>query len=194
MIDGIGRSALMLVIVVLFFVTDLLMARRFDRLRTAGGTSQSWPFMLFALVLALAVLAQPILWPRLGLSSRAGWGLALQIAGLLIALGALALNAWSRAHLGVWYAQRGEIQPGHRLITSGPYASVRHPIFASYIALTLGLILVNPSLLMLGVGLYTILDFSRYAARDERLLHAHFPEYAAYMRQTGRFWPRIGRR
>lgn len=194
MVHGIGRSACMLLVIGLFFVTDLLMAWRFDRLRTAGGTSHNWGYMLFALILGGVLLAQPVVWPWLGLTSTARWGLALQGLGLVLALAALVLNAWSRAHLGVWYAQRGEIQPGHHLITTGPYATVRHPIFASYFVLTLGLTLVNPSVVMLAVLGYTLWEFTRHARRDEQLLLAHFPAYHTYMQQTGRFWPRIGRR
>ncbi|HEY0603576.1 MAG TPA: methyltransferase [Herpetosiphonaceae bacterium] len=194
MVNGIGRSALMLLVIGLFFITDLLMAWRFDRLRTADGSSQNWGYMLFALILGGVLLVQPVIWPWLGIASTALWGLALQVLGLGLALAALAINAWSRAHLGVWYAQRGEIQPGHQLITTGPYATVRHPIFSSYFLLTLGLALVNPSVLMLVVLGYTLGEFTRNAHRDEQLLLAHFPAYHMYMQQTGRFWPRSGRR
>ena len=102
MIDGIGRSALMLCVIILFFLTDLLMVQRFDRLRTATGGSHSRLYMGFALSVASLVFAQPIIWPALGLSTTASWGLLAQVLGMTLTLGALALNAWSRLHLGVW--------------------------------------------------------------------------------------------
>ena len=49
-------------------------------------------------------------------------GAAVTIAGLLFAI-------WAREHLGSNWSRSVTIKQGHELITSGPYAVVRHPIY-----------------------------------------------------------------
>jgi hypothetical protein len=49
-------------------------------------------------------------------------GAVVTIAGLLFAI-------WAREHLGSNWSRSVTIKQGHELITSGPYAVVRHPIY-----------------------------------------------------------------
>ena len=49
-------------------------------------------------------------------------GAAVTAAGLLFAV-------WARRHLGKNWSQAVTLKEGHELITSGPYALVRHPIY-----------------------------------------------------------------
>ncbi len=49
-------------------------------------------------------------------------GFGLTLAGLLF-------SVWARNHLGKNWSQVVAIKEGHQLITSGPYALVRHPIY-----------------------------------------------------------------
>ena len=41
----------------------------------------------------------------------------------------LLFSVWARRHLGVNWSQSVTVKKGHELITSGPYALVRHPIY-----------------------------------------------------------------
>lgn len=59
------------------------------------------------------------------------------IAGIaLIVLGA-GIRAWAIGSLGRFFQYQIEIQPGHHVVTSGPYRFVRHP---SYTGITLAII------------------------------------------------------
>ncbi len=99
---------------------------------------------------------------------------------------------WARVHLRQFYAERVELQPGHQLVCSGPYARVRHPLFLSYFMLAFGVLLVNPALPTLAIVIYALWDFTRAARQEEQLLAANLPGYAEYMARTGRFLPRLG--
>ena len=146
--------------------------------------------MILAAVAFVAV--QPTLLPVLGLHANAWWGVPAQTVGALFLVGGLGLHGWSRAHLRQFYAERVEIQPGHVLINTGPYAYVRHPMFTSYFVLILGLLLVNPALPTLLMAVYAFWDFTQAARQEEELLSQSLPDYADYMAKTPRFIPRPG--
>lgn len=58
-------------------------------------------------------------------------------SGLLLTAAGLMFSVWARVHLGRNWSGIVTIKQGHELITSGPYALVRHPI---YTGLLLGFI------------------------------------------------------
>jgi len=57
--------------------------------------------------------------------------------GAAVAAGGLLFAVWARRHLGNNWSQAVTVKEHHELITSGPYALVRHPI---YTGLLLGII------------------------------------------------------
>jgi protein-S-isoprenylcysteine O-methyltransferase Ste14 len=172
-----------------FYVIDRVYTRRFDKERASGGTATTWRYMLQSTVLACVLIAQPLLWPSLGLRIPGPFGLSLQLAGVALALVAAALNAWARQCLGVYYAQRAELQEAHRVIQHGPYAYVRHPIYSAYILVAAALLMVLPSLPMLLVSVHAYRLFHQTAVRDEDFLRAQLPGYDDYMQHTPRFLP-----
>jgi protein-S-isoprenylcysteine O-methyltransferase Ste14 len=85
------------------------------------------------------------------------------------------------------------VQPEHKVINTGPYALMRHPVITSFFGISMGLFLINPALTTLAALLYTIWDFTRAAQQEEDLLSKTLPGYADYARQTPRFLPRLWR-
>lgn len=191
MFGGTFQALVMASVAAAFGLLDRVLTQRYDPARTGGGTATTWRYMLSSALLAVGLVAQPLLWPQLTLTLPAPWGCLLQLTGVGLAALALGLNAWARVRLGVFYAQRAEVQPGHRVIDDGPYAWMRHPIFSAYFLVSTGLLLVVPSLPMLLVALYTYVLFTRTSLRDERLLARQLPGYPAYMARTPRFFPRL---
>ena len=59
-------------------------------------------------------------------------GAAVTVSGLLFAV-------WAREHLGRNWSSQVSIKQDHELITSGPYAVVRHPIYTGILVGFLGL-------------------------------------------------------
>lgn len=190
MFGGVWQSAVILATFIAFYVVDVWLMRRFDPLR-AEGSSRAWDYTILILLAGAFLVIQPLVWPGLGFHTDALWGLLLQILGLLLTLGALALHLWARMNLRQFYGEREEVQAGQFLIESGPYAHIRHPIYTSYYTYAVGLLLVNPSLPMLLAAIYAFVDFSLAVRREEKLLRQDLPGYADYMARTSRFLPRL---
>lgn len=78
-----------------------------------------------------------------------------------------------------------------RLITSGPYAFVRHPLYLGEIIAIVGIVLQYLSawaLLLLGVICILQLQRMKY---EEQVLIQVFPEYEGYMARTARLVPGV---
>lgn len=87
------------------------------------------------------------------------------------------------------------IDPSERtsLVIDGPFAYVRHPIYALSQAMMLATVLAIPSPLMIALALLHIGLMQWEAAREEKyLLRTHGQPYAEYCRRVGRFIPRPG--
>ncbi|HEX4236186.1 MAG TPA: isoprenylcysteine carboxylmethyltransferase family protein [Caldimonas sp.] len=88
--------------------------------------------LLHVVPLAVAVL---LLWPRtlpiaalrLRFVPAAAW---LPWAGATLVAAGLLFTLWARLHLGRNWSGIVTIKQGHELITGGPYAFVRHPIYS----------------------------------------------------------------
>jgi protein-S-isoprenylcysteine O-methyltransferase Ste14 len=191
MFVGIYQSIITLLLAIAFYAADVLLMRRFDPARVQGS-SRSWSWTAFALVMAAIVIAQPMLWPGLGLHTAAGWGLLVQGLGLLLMAAGLALHWWARLHLRQYYGERVEFQAGQLLVETGPYRYVRHPIYTSFFLCIVGLLLVNPALTTLLVTIYFFWDFPRAARGEEAMLADKLAGYREYMARTPRYLPRLG--
>jgi len=82
----------------------------------------------------------------------------------------------------------------NNLIVTGPYAYVRHPIYALSQLLMLASVVTLPTPLMIVVGVIHIAFLNWESIREERhLTHVHGRAYTDYMRSTGRFLPPLRR-
>ncbi len=193
MLLGISQSIATLLVILLFYVMDFILIRRYDKKRQASGSGRSWDFTIFIFVTVTVLVLQPILFPQLSFRTTQTWGLLIQILGVITILISLALHIWSRFHLQQFYAERVEVQPEHQIINTGPYALMRHPVITSFFGISTGLFLINPALTTAVILLYTIWDFGRAARQEEDLLTKTLPGYGEYARQTSQFLPRLWR-
>ncbi len=193
MLLGLPQSAATLLTILLFYLLDFSLIRRFDRQRQASGSGRSWDFTIFIFVTVTVLVVQPLLFPSLSFRTTQSWGLLIQIGGISLILISLSLHMWSRVHLQQFYAERVEVQPEHQVIRSGPYALMRHPVITSFFGIAGGLFLINPAITTLFTLLYTLWDFTRAARQEEDLLSSTLSGYADYARQTPRFLPRLWR-
>ncbi|HYM49766.1 MAG TPA: isoprenylcysteine carboxylmethyltransferase family protein [Candidatus Limnocylindrales bacterium] len=75
------------------------------------------------------------------------------------------------------------------LVTTGPYALVRHPIYLGEIVAALGLILPSYASFQLVIFVLFVAAQLRRTAYEESVLRKSFPEYAAYAARTRRLIP-----
>jgi protein-S-isoprenylcysteine O-methyltransferase Ste14 len=193
MIIGIPQSIATLLTIILFYAMDFILIRRYDKKRQATGSGRAWDFTFFIFAMVAVLVLQPVLLPWLSFTTTEPWGLWIQVLGVIVIVLSLGLHYWSRVHLQQYYAERVEVQPEHKVINTGPYALMRHPVVTSFFGIATGLFLINPALTTLFALAYTIWDFSRAALQEEDLLSRTLPGYADYARHTPRYLPRLGR-
>ena len=63
--------------------------------------------------------------------------------GALLTLAGLLFTVWARVHLGRNWSGTVTLKQGHELVTSGPYALVRHPIYTGLLLAFAGSALVR---------------------------------------------------
>jgi protein-S-isoprenylcysteine O-methyltransferase Ste14 len=118
-----------------------------------------------------------------------------QVAGLVLAVGGIGLTFYAQVAMGASW--RIGVDPGERtqLVTSGPFALVRNPIFAAMLPTGLGLTLLVPSWVAIAGlgGLVAALELQVRVVEEPHLLRAHGETYAAYAARVGRFVPGVGR-
>jgi len=112
-------------------------------------------------------------------------GVALTCAGVAFAM-------WARHHIGQYWSARVSIVSEHKLIRSGPYARIRHPIYTGMLLALVGTALVvNRYRAVLGLAI-ALVGFIRKARKEEAFLAARFgEEFEEHRRQTGFLLPKF---
>lgn len=112
------------------------------------------------------------------------------IAALMLLIGAW-FGIQSVYDLGQQRTALPKPLPGGQLVTTGVYAIVRHPLYASLIWLGFGWALLFESDFALGIALIQVIFLDLKARREERWLCDHFADYSAYAARVKRFIPRV---
>src|SRR4051812_19442198 len=94
------------------------------------------------------------------------------VAGVVLMVAALAFMAWSLAAFRSWRVL-AEVREDHELMTGGPFARVRHPIYTAIVAFYAAsfLLVPRPAALVIVVGLAWAHDL-RARAEEEALVDA----------------------
>jgi protein-S-isoprenylcysteine O-methyltransferase Ste14 len=101
---------------------------------------------------------------------------------------------WARVHLGKLWSGLVTIKEGHRIVDTGPYGLVRHPIYSGVMAAALFTALMRASpASFLGFILLTA-GFSITARIEEGFLRQQLgaEAYDGYSRRVGMLLPRFG--
>ena len=81
-----------------------------------------------------------------------------------------------------------------KVITSGAFKQVRHPLYLASILAYLGLTISTLSLLSLALFVGIFIFYNYLASYEEKLLEEKFgEEYIKYKQRTGKWVPKIGR-
>ena len=98
----------------------------------------------------------------------------LAVAGAVLAWAGAAFTVWAKLTLGRWFSASFGVKLGHELVTRGPYAIVRHPMYAGLVVLGLGLGVAYNSALTLGLALVFVVPLVLHALIEEQLFARHF--------------------
>jgi protein-S-isoprenylcysteine O-methyltransferase Ste14 len=112
--------------------------------------------------------------------------------GVALALLSIPLLGWIHLILDRQYSPCLQIKESHTLITEGPYARVRHPMYTVLNIFSFGISLLTANFLIIGFATLVLSPFPFVAKKEEQMLLETFgEEYEAYMKQTGRFFPKF---
>jgi protein-S-isoprenylcysteine O-methyltransferase Ste14 len=118
----------------------------------------------------------------------------LDLGGVLVAIAGQALRI---AVIGYRYIVRGGSQGrvfARELVTSGIFGLSRNPLYLGNLLVILGLLVIWNSPWMYAIGVpFLLFSYRAIVAAEEAYLGRQFgAAYAAYARQTPRWWPRWG--
>jgi protein-S-isoprenylcysteine O-methyltransferase Ste14 len=136
-----------------------------------------------------------VLWPKshfFFLAMRFHNDFRIEVLGFSLVIAGLAISAWSRDVLGKNWTAVPMILTNHQLVTAGPYAYVRHPLYTGIIIALAGSVLASGECGAL-IGWILITSIFRIRSRrEERILEAEFgSSYSEYRARTGFLLPRI---
>jgi len=142
---------------------------------------------------ALALLVLQIAALRHALPQAARYepntSMAMGLVGFVASAAGIGLAMASRACLGGGWSPRAEHNATPELITSGPYAVVRHPLYSGLLLAIAGSAIGQSVFWLLPMLVYGPL-FILTARREERSLLEQFPDsYRAYMKRTKMLLP-----
>ena len=156
---------------------SVLFLIRIEPLQKAKGV---WP-RIMAIVGTFCLYAVT-LFPRANLS------VTQTMVATVISLIGTCLSIFALAHLGRSFSLMAEAR---RLVTSGPYRFVRHPLYLFETVASFGILLQFISLPTIVIFLaYIVIQLQRMK-NEEAVLERTFPEYHDYRLRTSRVIPRI---
>ncbi len=118
--------------------------------------------------------------------------LAIAGAGTLITGLSLGFAAWARKHLGGYWSARVTLKENHKLIQTGPYKYVRHPIYTGMIFAVVGTaITVGKWRGVLALVILTLACVRKLLIEEKYLLGHLGKEYKDYRQGTRALVPFI---
>jgi len=155
---------------------------------------EGWRVFGFRILLSLLLVAVIVLYalnppwkPKLHFSLPfwARW------AAFAVGLAGLGFWTWTHLALGTLWSPQLQLRANHRLVTSGPYRRIRHPMYTAILiwVASLGLVMAN-WIPILFAALAAVFLVARVPQEEQMMLEQFGDEYREYMRRTGRFLPK----
>jgi protein-S-isoprenylcysteine O-methyltransferase Ste14 len=116
------------------------------------------------------------------------FGFYINISGFVIGLIGAAFSIWAISYLKRSFGLRAAVRT---LITTGPYARIRHPLYFGEIVHIFGIAILSgtPAGLYLFIGA-VLLQIVRAKIEERKFMRA-LPEYEDYRKRTGFLWPKL---
>lgn len=140
------------------------------------------------IILSYIFFPRAIAWAAIPLPDLVRW-----LGVGMVAL-SIPLTAWVQWALGANFSGTLRIRDDHTLVTHGPYRWVRHPMYTIFFfALIPGMaLLTSNGLFFLFEAAGVLIVMIMRTPREEAMMIDRFgQEYRLYMKQTGRYWPRL---
>ena len=165
-------------------------SERFESIREdglAGGIFLLVLFYSFFFVTFLYLIDFPLIsWSYFPLLPE------IRVLGVILGILSFPYIYWANKTLGNAFSATIQTQEASMLVTKGPYARIRHPIYSSHTLFNFGMVLVSANLLILAYLLVGMpFTYKRMFKEEENLIQNFGEEYEEYMKRTGRIFPKI---
>lgn len=168
-----------------------------DNLRLAGRAAadrvvvRAWTPPLALRVAFLVAMITAAAWLDVSTGGARPMPVAVTLLGLALAAGGVALHLRARHTLGRWWSAPITVRADQEVVTAGPYAHVRHPLYLAVLLLTLGTVLAHPSVATGCVAAGLAIGVAIKIPREERALRTTLGErYARYADRVPALVPR----
>lgn len=141
----------------------------------------------FIATIAYVINPNWLVWAELPLPVWLRW------TGVLTALLGFVLLQWAQNTLGKSWSDTPRMMKEQTLITSGPYRTIRHPIYTGFL-LILGSTLFISANWLIGLswtGMVVLEIISRIHFEEGLMVEYFGDQYREYMERTGRFLPKL---
>lgn len=117
-------------------------------------------------------------------------GLVSFYAGAIVTLAGLLFAIWAREQLGTNWSRSVTIKKDHELITSGPYALVRHPIYTGILTGFLGSMIAEGQLRsLIAMAMVSIVLWLKLRLEENWMKGQFGASYEAYSRRVAALVP-----
>jgi len=142
----------------------------------------------FALITFLVMYFIGAKWIDIFMFTLPAW---LRWVGFCIGILSVAFWTWTQVTLDTQWSAQLQLTKDHHLITSGPYARIRHPLYTGMFGWCAALSLLTANWIFVMVCVFSIAGLLwRIPKEEQMMIEAFGDEYKAYMQRTGRFFPR----
>jgi protein-S-isoprenylcysteine O-methyltransferase Ste14 len=112
---------------------------------------------------------------------------------LLVMAAAIAWCWWARRHLGRFWSSDVTFKEGHRVVDTGPYRLVRHPIYTGFIVIYVAMAVISTAVLAVAAVPLMTLGLWLKARVEEQFLIEELgaATYGSYQARTPMLVPRM---
>jgi len=115
----------------------------------------------------------------------------IRAVGATLTVAGVAFAIWARYHIGQYWSSAVALKVDHKLIRTGPYARIRHPIYTGILLALAGTALLVGEYRAILAFVLWFAGLAWKASREEALLATEFgPAFEEHKRLTGFFLPR----
>ncbi len=145
--------------------------------------------LFFALLVFLVMYLAGATWIDAFLFPLPG---GLRWVGFTLGIISVVFWIWTQIHLDTQWSAQLRLTKNHHLITTGPYAYVRHPLYLAMIGWAACVSLITANWIFVAVCVLSIAGVGwRIPKEEQMMIEAFGDEYTAYMQRTGRFFPKF---
>jgi len=116
----------------------------------------------------------------------------LRWAGFVLGIFSVVFWTWTQATLDTQWSAQLQLKKNHHLVTTGPYAYIRHPLYLGMIGWSISVSLLTANWIFVAVCVLSVAGLVwRVPKEEQMMIEAFGDEYKAYMQRTGRFFPKF---